>query len=133
MSLNRANVTTASRVMLPAYPLLCLALAANYASGAPRLMSSPALTTADSLLPLPVWASMFALAALVLIGGIVAHHRTVYLVGLIIMCAAMLVWTTVFAYAAIDGGASYSAAAWPAFVCAACWASIRSLTSREVS
>lgn len=131
--LTRANVTSASRVMLPAYPLLCLALAINYSIDAPRLMSSPALSTAARLLPLPVWGAMFALAGIVLVAGLVQHRRLVYIAGLVIMCAAMLLWTAVLTYATVDSRASFTAAAWPAFVCAACWATIRSLISRETS
>jgi hypothetical protein len=131
--LTPGTVTSASRIMLPTYPLLCLVLAVNYSSSPPRLMDSPALRTADQVLPLPVWGAMFAVAAFVLLVGLLAHHRFTYVAGLVVMCAAMLAWTAVFIYAAVAGPASYTAAAWPAFACAASWASIRSLSTRETS
>lgn len=127
------SVTSASRIMLPTYPLLCLVLAVNYTSSPPRLMESPALRTADQVLPLPAWGVMFAVAAVVLLAGLFSRHRLTYVAGLVIMCAAMLAWAAVFIYAAVAGSASCTAAAWPAFACAASWASIRSLSTREAS
>lgn len=134
MSLTRANVTTASRVMLPTYVLLFAWLGVNYLlTPATRLHESPALDYASAILPMRLWGGMFLAASLAMAGALVMQHRLAFRIALWVGLVCLVIWAAVFGLAAIFSTASPSAAAWPLFAAAACFASDRSLLKAEVS
>lgn len=123
------SVTTASRLMLPAYPLLAAIIGINYLlTSDDRLLESPVFRVADNLLPMAAWGAFFLAISAAQVGALLVQRRWAYIVTLSCMTAGMLVWGSIFAVAAVYGEASPSAWAWPVFTATACWASIRSLT-----
>lgn len=130
--LTRPNVTAASRIMLPAYPVLMAVIGLNYlATPSARLARTPSLAYADSLLPLEGWGALFLGIAGLMVAALLLHRREWYLYALSLTVVTQAVWAVVF-LAAIPAGASPSAWVWPAFVAVACAASWRSLARGEV-
>lgn len=133
MTLTRHNVTAASRVMLPLYPLFALAVGLSFTiTPRPRLVASPALAYANEFVDLQLWGIGFLAVAAILTVALLAHHRRTYQGALAVMAVWMSFYTATLLVAALKGGATYSAWTWPAFVTAACIASLTSLESREV-
>lgn len=132
MPLTRDNVTAASRVMLPTYVLFFAAVGANYVTDAPRLQQSPSLHYANTLLPLQAWGGFFLCCAAIMAAALLSHRRTAYRFALWLCIVSMGVWSGVFALAAINSIASFTAPAWPAIVAVACYATDRSLLKGEV-
>lgn len=129
--LTRASVTAASRIMLPTYPILFGAVGLNYLLDARRLNDSPALAYADDLMPLPGWGILFLAAAVIMIIALLRGGRTAYRYALWICMIAATAFALALLGAVIFGGASYTAPLWPAFAARCCWASERSLLTRE--
>lgn len=133
MPLTRETVTAASRVMLPTYVVLFIVIGANYlTTPEPRLLASPALAYASAWMPLNAWGWTFLTVAALMLIALLSGRRGLFRYALLVAMIAMIVWAGVFILAAFRGGASPSAWIWPAFVAAACLASYRSLSHREV-
>src|SRR5689334_18530275 len=110
MPLTRANVTLASRVMLPLYPAFALGVGVSFvATPLDRLTDSPALRFANTVIPLPVWGYGYITLAVVLIAALILTNRRAYQVALAVMCVWMAFYAAVTAWAAFAGGASFSA------------------------
>lgn len=132
MPLTRATVTAASRVMLPSYPVLFTALGMNYLADSGRLARSPGLAWIDAhLMPLPGWGLVFLIAATLMVAALLTHHRLVYRLALWMCLLSTAAFAAAMAGAVAFGTASYTAPVWPAFVACCCWASERSLLTRE--
>ena len=133
MPLTRANVTKASRTMLPTYVFFFAGLGANYtATPARRLKASPALEYVSRFMPLPAWGALFLAAAALMVGALISQKRIVYRFALLLCAWSMAVWTVANLLAGFRSDATPLGWLWPAFVVAACIASYRSLTVREV-
>lgn len=133
MPLTRANVTVASRLMLPTYPLLAAGVGLNYLIASDRLLEAGVFyQVADRIVPLQVWGVVFLAVAVVMTAALVSRSRFGYELALALMAGAMSVWVAVGLLAAVRNGGSYTGALWPGFVIVACIASFRSLNEREV-
>lgn len=133
MTLDRANVTVASRVMLPTYPVFFVGFGSALLLTPARVMqATPAFHTAAGVMPLPTWGGLLIAAAVFQVFALLVHRRSVYIAALSVAFASMVAWAVVFAYAAASGGAPWTAPMWPAFIAVACYATIRSLEAREV-
>lgn len=133
MPLTRANVTVASRIMLPTYVAFFAALGLSYLFGphAP-LAASPALAFADDVMPLAAWGGVFLGCSVLMVFALVVHRRLLFRFALRMCALSMLVWAAILLLATLAGDASASAPAWSAFVATACLASDRSLAAGEV-
>lgn len=132
VDLSSTTVTRAARIMLPAYPVLCLWLAASYAlTPRSRLTESPPLAVLDGLAPMPVWGVLFLGIALTQVAALGMGRRWLYQAALAVMVGLMGFLGLVYVAALFEGMVSTSAAAWPIFVAVACWASLLSINSRE--
>jgi hypothetical protein len=132
MPLTRHTVTAASRIMLPTYPFLFAGLGINYVTDADRLDQSPGLRWIDGhLMPLPGWGLVFLGAAALMVVALVARRRLLYRFALWMCLLASAAFAVALACAVLFGIASYTAPIWPAFVARCCWASERSLLTRE--
>lgn len=133
MPLTRANVTVASRIMLPTYCALFAVLGINYMTTGRRLLESPALEYADRALPLPAWGAMFLAMSGVMVTALMMHERLWFRFALWLAIVCLLSWSLMFLAAAIWSDASPTACVWPLFAAVACFASDRSLLKGEVS
>jgi hypothetical protein len=134
MPLTRANVTVASRLMLPTYPILSGLVGLNYLVATDRLLAAGVFyRVADQIVPLQVWGTVFLVVAAIQVIALVSRSRLGYEVGLTVMAGSMMTWALVGLAAAVRSGGSYTATLWPAFVVVACVASFRSLNTGERS
>ena len=126
------NVTIASRVMLPIYPLFAAGVGLSFvATPLDRLIATPSLRYAQDLVGLRAWGIGYLLVAALLAGALLAGSRRVYCYGLAVMTLWLAVYAVMVLVSAFTAASSWSAWAWPAFVAAACWASLLSLSARE--
>lgn len=132
MPLTRATVTIASSVMLKVYPAFAFGIGLSFTlTPRSRLVESPSLAYADDLFALDLWGIGYLAVAAALGIALVLHRRRLYQAALLVMTLWMLLWAAVMAYAAAQGQGSYSAWTWPAFIAAACWATLLSLEAGE--
>lgn len=131
MPLTRETVTVASRVMLPAYVVFFVVVGANYLIADGTATSNPALRFVDSVMPLHAWGWLFIGCSLIMAGALATHRRILYRWALRMCALSILFWATVIAWASLSASATPFAAAWPAFVATACYATDRSLAARE--
>lgn len=133
MPLDRTHVTVASRVMLPTYPLFFTAFGLTLLlTPRPVMQATPSFRYAANIMPLHTWGTLLVAVALLQTVALLINRREWFMGSLGVALASMLVWTAVFTLAAIYGGAPWSAPVWPGFVAIGCWASLRSLSTREV-
>lgn len=133
MPLDRAHVTVASRIMLPAYPLFAAGIGLSLIlTPLDRLSETPAFRYVAELAPLRLWGAVFLTVAAVLVVALLVRRRPAYVLGLSLMCMWMLGWAGLLVASAIKEESSWSAWTWPLFVAVACYASLASLLSREV-
>lgn len=132
MPLDRAHVTTASRIMLPTYPAFAGGLGINFLiRGHDLTRAGVFYDVADTMAPLEVWGLVFLAVAVVQVAALISHRRFVYQSGLALMVGVMSVWAVVGLMAAMLEVGSYTAPLWPGFVVVACIASFRSLNAGE--
>lgn len=133
MPLTRTTVTVAQRVMVPVNIAFATALGYAYTFESTQLIKSTAYRGADDILPLQVWGVGFLGIAAWLSVAAVLGRRAVFVAGLAWLGVWMVVWAGVFIRVYIEGGATFLAWTFPAYVAAACWASMLSLLAREGS
>lgn len=132
--LDRHSMTAASRIMLPTYAALFLLSGANYLTiDSGVLAASPALAYADHVIDLRGWGLLFIADGLLMVAALIIGQRIWFRYALLLAFLSEVVWSVVFAVAALDnsGVVSRSAWLWPAFAATACVASYRSLTIGE--
>lgn len=133
MPLDRDHVTRASRIMLPTYAAFFGILGTIYlAAPLAKLTASPGLAYADHLLSLRWWGALFLAAAVTMVAALVRRRREWFVAALFLCGLSMAVFSAAQVAAVTVGGASPGSPFWPGFVTAACVASYRSLTAREV-
>lgn len=134
MPLDRAHVTVASRVMLPAYTALNGVFAAVFLTDPQlRLQKAPSLAYARGWLPISVWGLLwFTLAALMIV-ALVVRHRETFVTALAVNAAAWFVWGLVTAAAVVtQANVTPLAGVLPWFVATASFASMLSLLHQEL-
>lgn len=134
MTLDRASVTVASRVMLPTYAIVNAIFAAAFLSDVQgRLEVAPALDFARSWPPIEQWGLLWFALAAVMVMALLVHHRTTYVVALAINVAAWLMWGILTGASVLTQElVTPLAGVLPCFVAAASFASMMSLLGREV-
>lgn len=134
MPLTRANVTAASRVMLPLYPALYLAVGVAFLTQAATRTSGPAFDVAKMVIPIPAWGLLFAGVAVVEIVALVAHNRRAYQFALIPGAGLAGFWAVVITSSATQSlFVSYTSGMWVAGMAVAQAASARSLARHETT
>lgn len=131
MSLDRQNVTAASRIMLPTYVVFFGVLGVNYLIADDTAAANPALVFANAMMPLPVWGALFIICSCGMAGALATKRRLPYRFALRICAGAMGLWAIVILLASLAGDATPFAACWAAFVAVACMASDKSLATGE--
>lgn len=133
MPLDRTNVTNASRIMLPTYPILMLGAGLVYwLVPDAQLLQSPAFTRAAAMMPLWTWGATFIAIALTQAVALLTHSRRLYLRSLGLGTVLIGIWALLQALS-IPDGASPSSPMRVGFAAVSCWASLRSLASGEVT
>lgn len=127
----RASITVAQRVMTIVNTLGAAALGYGYSFEANQLLTAPAYQSVDRILPLQVQGIGFIGIALLLAGGLVAERRAVHVAGL----AWLTLWLAGLAVMLVagwtHGDVTFLAWVLPAWVAAACWASMLTLLAEE--
>lgn len=132
MPLDRASVTAASRIMLPAYVIFFGVTGLTYLfTPYDRLVASPSLAYANTIMDLRGWGIVFLGASTLMLSALLSGNRSLYRYALLMCAVAMTVWTAVTILAVFNSPASPSSWCWPAIVLVACIASERSLNTRE--
>ena len=132
MPLTRSSVTVASRVMLPVYVGFFASVGLSLLlTPVARLRQTPAFDYAAEVVALEAWGVGSLAVAATLVAGLAASSRRVFRAGLSVGFLWMLGWAVVCVVAAFEGSATFSAWTWPAFIAAACWATLRSLAAGE--
>src|SRR5690242_8857003 len=83
MPLDRAHVTVASRIMLPAYALIYAGVGLAFLLQDPARTSSPAFDVAKSLLPIHAWGWVFLAVAVAETAALITHRRRAYVLALV--------------------------------------------------
>lgn len=98
MPFDRASVTTASRTMLPSYPILALMFGFNYlTTETPHLTgSSPVLEITNRVMPLPVWGVLFLAVGAFQVVALIVGKRVVYEAALALMCGLTMFLALLF-------------------------------------
>lgn len=132
MPLDRANVTRASRIMLPVYVVFFAAIGLNYLlTPHVRLIASPALYATDRVMPLHAWGALFLAAAALMVVALLLRRRPLYMYALLLCAISMGLFTLAAIAAPFSSQATPGGWVWPGFVVAACFASYRSLDVGE--
>jgi len=132
MPLDRAHVTSASRIMLPSYAIFFAVIGLGYIFGqAGRVIAAPMLRYADTIMPIQVWGGVFLACGLLMALALRLHHRLLYRWALTICGFSMVIWTGVAIAGAIWSDVTLTAWVWPWLVLQACRASNRSLLRGE--
>lgn len=133
MPLNKANMTVASRVMLPCYVLVFGWVGLNWLiTPLHRLHESPGLQFLDTALDLRGVGILLITAALLIALALVTARRDLARFALILAGICMFALLVAFIVAPFLSSSSPSAGAWPFLGVCACLASYRSVTAYEV-
>lgn len=129
MPLDRAHVTTASAVMLRAYPVLNLVFGVAFVFDPQgRLGRAPSLDPARAAFPLQVWGAMWLGLAALMAGAWLTRVRDRYVFALKVNRWVWLGWAVLIESAVLtQPDVSFLAGVLPTFVAVCCWASDRSL------
>lgn len=134
MPLIRANITRASRIMLPVYVIFFAWVGINYViTPKHRLLESPALRYLDDVLDLRSVGLVLCAASVMMLVALLSRSRDLSRYALLLGLLCFVGLFVAFVAAAVVGEASPSAGAWPFLGTAACLASYRSVTAREVN
>lgn len=131
MPLDRAHISIAQRVMTVVNPAFAGLLGYAYTFKAAELQDAPAYDAAAQILPLQLWGIGFIGIALMLAAARLVHRRVVFVAGLAWLTIWMVVFAGLFIKVYADGAATFIAWVFPAYVAAACWASMLTLLARE--
>lgn len=134
MQLDRANMTRASRIMLPVYVVVFFWLGLNFTlTDKSRLAASPTLRYADNyVVNLRALGILLLFAALLLLIALLTKRRDAARYTLMVAGICFTILFFIFLTATFKAEASPSAAAWPFLGVAGCAASYRSITAYEV-
>jgi hypothetical protein len=125
-------MTVASRIMLPTYAIAYAILGLVYVLWPlEKLLSSPGLTYANGISSLRLWGWIFLAAAVLMAIALKIENRLLFRYALWLCIVCMGGWTAVFVFAAFAGTSSPAAPVLPALATVACFASDRSLLTRE--
>lgn len=129
----RREVTAGSRLILPAYPLLAVALGLLFIFQSPSRTSGAAYDVAKQVLPICWWGVLFLALGLLKAVAWVTGSRAMFMACLTIGAGLCGFWAVLVAAAAYASDtASYTSALWVLFVTLAHLASIKSLTTDRV-
>lgn len=134
MPLNRTNVTAASRIMLPLYPLCFIPLGLMFLLQSSARTSGPVYDVARYLAPMWVWGIVFMLVGLIEVAALLVHNRRVYVFALTCGAGLSTFWgCLIFAAAVNSPVVSFTGGWWYLIPIAAHLASARSVARKEHS
>jgi hypothetical protein len=133
MPLTRATVTAASRIMLPAYVVLCLIFGVAYIfDPGNRLEQAPSITFQRAILPLWTWGAIMLTLAALMLGAFRTKSRLTFAYALCCCAITWALWGIAIAVSIfLTPNTSWLAPALPWFVSVCCIASLASLVTRE--
>jgi len=135
MPLTKANVTAASRVMLPTYVVMTAVIGLVYLlDPLGRLERVHALTAQRMLMggQMWPWGLVFLGLSVVMLAAFRQHRRTWFVFALYGCAVAFLMWAILYAVSIfLDPATSLLAPVYPLFVVRACRASAKSLLRGE--
>lgn len=133
MPLDRAHLTRASQIMLPTYVVAYTILGLVYVLWPmKKLLGSPGLDYANGIASLRLWGWIFLTAAALMATALRSSNRLLFRYALWVCVVCMGSWSLVFVFAVLAGTSSPAAPVLPALATVACFASERSLLTREV-
>jgi hypothetical protein len=134
--LDRAHVTKASRVMLPAYIALTGALGLVYLFdplgnlSRAQPLAFPRAVMGGHMEP---WGALFLALSIGLAASLCRGSALAVCLALCCSAVTFALWAVMYLATTLsDQAASVTASFWPAFVSTACVASLRSILAREV-
>lgn len=133
-SLHPDHVTTASRVMLPAYLLHNCWFAVIYMFDPQgRLERTPGLASARYIgLPFEVWGVLVGMIAAMIAVSLVGHFRVLMVFALYCNMVVLVWWAVIYGSSAlISPDSSLAGGMWPTLAAFACHASAKSLMRTE--
>jgi peptidoglycan/LPS O-acetylase OafA/YrhL len=134
MPLDRANMTVASRIMLPAYVVAFSWIGLNWLiTPLERLTESPGLRYLDMNFGLRALGLCLILAGLLIAVALATKRRDMARYALTLAGIGFALLLAAFLLAPFFSDTSPSAGAWPFLGLAACRASYKSVTVHEVS
>lgn len=134
MPLDRRNVTSASRVMLPTYIVINVAFAGAFLTDPQgRLELAPSLDFARGWMPIDHWGALWLLLAGLMLVALAIQHRTTFIAALGVNTGAWFSWGLLTEAAVLSQpNVSLLAGVLPWFVAVASFASMLSLLAREL-
>lgn len=133
MPLDRRHVTVAQRVMIPVNTAAATLFALAYLTTADRLREAPTYAAIDKIIPLFFQGIGYACIALILFAGMWTKKRELFVAGLAWMMSWTVILSGMLVYAWYQHQVTILAWVFPAYMSAACWASMLSLITREKS
>lgn len=133
MDLIKANVTVASRIMVPAYIVLMTYYGFIYwVDPLERTKSSHALAFPRSLMAINYWGMLFIAIAIAMLIALRQKSRRGYIVALSTACSTWIMWAVMYTVSIFtDHQTSLLAPVGPLFYATCCIATMLSLQSRE--
>lgn len=130
MPLSKANVTIASRLMLPTHAIFSTYLGVTWAIQDPTRTHTKALTVLN-VWPIEATGVILAAFGVALVAGLLSQRRTIAAIALAANVIVYLALAGIILAASISAHASWSAAAWPVYIAVAHFASMLSLANDE--
>lgn len=124
------RLTFASRIMLPAYPLVYATIGAAFLAQAPSRTSTDAFDAAVALAPIPVWGVLFlAVAAAEAVAMLLVDRPRLYIGALVVGAGIAGFWAATITWSAWNSATvSWSTPPWIFLAAAAHAASARSIS-----
>lgn len=131
--LTRETVTRASRTMLPAYVVLCVAFGAVYVIDPQgRLGRAPSTTFQRDYMPLEAWGGVLLALAVLMLAAMATKRRYLFAYALCCCGLTWFIWgLTLAGSIPRTDNTSYLAPVPPWFFMTCCIASLRSLLAQE--
>lgn len=110
--LSRDRITSASKIMLPFYPIFSLAIGLSYILGDPERTSTPAFHYVREIAPLSTWGWAFLVIALLEVLALWKQSRYFMVTALAIAVGAYLAWSLSFVVSIIQTDDASLTAPW---------------------
>lgn len=127
---DRQRLHVGSRVMLPTYTILYLALGFTFTVQSPKRTSTGAFVVATQLMPIRAWGFLFLVSGLVMLAAAAFRNLSVVVRVLVLAAGICAFWAVLlFVSAAQNPSASFTASYWVAGMAVAHFASARAVAS----
>lgn len=134
MTLTRATVTAASRIMLPVDAILSAWIGAAWALQSDARTAIPSLYALRHVWPISATGAVLVILAVAVTVGLLLHNRAITAMALGASVVAYVFLAVAISWSLAGGQvASWSAPAWPLYVAVAHFASLVSLAQYELT